>query len=230
MEMRQQPGLQTLLVSPRDFRRCLLAAFALLIPFLASLGVAQAAPPTSARKPAPASTTQSAPAMVPNQNQGTLLQAPKTNPIGLMTPALVGGDVEKMSHEQFRALPDTASIRYRGQGMSKGAFIQQRLREWNAAPVSIARKPMMDFQTLKTQFEQKQAAELQAQNARVQAVAERLTQRLKQAQSSPEYLALLKEAGDLQRRYASASPDEKSRLKVRALQIHEELARLERVE
>jgi len=202
---------------------------------LCAASSAQTATPSSTRKAAPtsappSSAPQSAPGMLSNQNNGTLLQAPKTSPRGLMTPALGGADVEKMSHDQFRELPDAAAIRYRGQSMSKGTFIQQRVREQNAGPSSMARKPMMDFQTLKTQFEQKQSADLKAQNARVQAVAERLTQRLKQVQTSPEYLALLKEAGDLQRRYAAAPPDEKSRLKMRALQIHEELARGERVE
>lgn len=202
---------------------------------LCAASAAQTAPPSSTRKAAPTSAPpssgpQSTPGMLSNQNNGTLLQGAKTDPKGVMTPALGGADIERMSHEQFRALADSAAIRYRGQSMSKASFIQQRLREWTAGPSSLARKPMMDFQTLKTQFEQKQSADLKAHNARVQAVAERLTQRLKQVQTSPEYLALLKEAGDLQRRYAAAPPDERSRLKVRALQIHEELARRERVE
>lgn len=231
MEMRRQNERHNLFAVRvrRLFGACGLALS------LCAASAAQTAPPSSTRKAAPtsappASAPQAAPGMLSHQNNGTLLQAPKTNPGGLMTPALGGGDIEKMSHEQFRALADTTVIRYRGQSMSKASFIQQRLREWNAGPSSLARKPLMDFQTLKTQFEQKQAADLKAQNARVQAVAERLNLRLKQAQSSPEYLALLKEARDLQRRYAAAPPEERSRLKLRALQIHEELAKKERVQ
>jgi len=158
-----------------------------------------------------------------------LLQSPKAGDLPASSPT-TASDVEHMSHEQFRALPDTAIVRYRGQSMSKAAFIQQRLKEWRATGSLPAGRQVSSFERLRTEFEQKQASDLQAQNARVQAVIDRINRELQQLHSSPRYMALLKEAGEISRRYASADPSEKPALKSRALQIHQELTRLERIE
>ncbi|MBZ5721052.1 MAG: hypothetical protein LAO03_11790 [Acidobacteriia bacterium] len=181
-------------------------------------------------------TTSPAPAkpasgMLSGQSTGTLLQSPKANPGTPLSPSLLANaDVEHMSHAQFRALADAAVVRYRGQSMSKAAFIQQRLKEWGARPGLAGHKPSLSFEEVKTQFQKKQASTLEAENARVQAVIDRFNQKLRQVQGSSQYSALLAEARALQQRYKSASPAEQSRLKTRALEIHQELARLERAE
>ena len=114
--------------------------------------------------------------------------------------------------------------------MSKAAFIQQRFREWGSPSSPEARKPALSFEAIKAQFQQKQSSDLQAQNARVQAVINRLNLKVKEVQSSPEYIALIKEASLIQQSYAHASGEEQSRLKSRALEIDQRLARLDRID
>jgi hypothetical protein len=138
---------------------------------------AQTATPTKAVNLAPTpAQSKPEPKMRSGQSGGTLLQAPKSTSQGtLMTvPQRSGSDVERMSHDQFRALSDTAIVRYRGVSMSKAAFIQQRFREWGSPSSPEARKPALSFEAIKAQFQQKQSSDLQAQNARVQAVINRL--------------------------------------------------------
>jgi uncharacterized iron-regulated protein len=80
---------------------------------------------------------------------------------------------------------------------------------------------------VKSQFRQKQAAELAAKNARVQAVIDGLNARTKQLESSAAYLALEKEASDLQRRFAHSNAAQQAQLKQRALEIHNQLLDME---
>lgn len=192
---------------------------------IGSMAGAQTSPSTT-QQMAP---QQSNPGMLSGQSNGTLLGPQKTNAGTVMAPAMTGGvlDVERMTHEQFRALADTAIVRYRGQNMTKGAYIQQRLNVRGGVGTNTAKKPPMSFEQARLQFQQKQKAELDAQNARVQAVMDRMTASDRQVQSSPRYVSLSKEASEIQRKYASAPPDERSRLKARALRVHEELKKLE---
>ena len=168
--------------------------------------------------------------MLSGSGNGTLLGPQKTNAGAMKAPAaMVGGvlDVERMTHEQFRALPDTGTLQYRGQSMTKAAFIQQKMNAGSRGTTASPGKPMMSFDQARAEFQQKEKAELETANARVQAVMDRMTSAQRQVESSPRYVALAKEATELQRRYASAGGEEKARLKERALRIHEELKKLE---
>jgi hypothetical protein len=80
---------------------------------------------------------------------------------------------------------------------------------------------------MKAQFRQKQAGQLAAENARVQAVMDNLNRQIKQLEGSPAYSVLVKEAYELQQRYPTASLAEQPRLKQRALEVHDQLLKME---
>jgi hypothetical protein len=146
----------------------------------------------------------------------------------LAKPSLPGNnDVEQMTQAQFRGLPDTAMLRYKGQSLTKANFMQQRLKEFRMQANGIQPKAGLTFEMLKTQFQQKQAADLASKNARAEAVMDALNNRTKQIESSASYSALAKEARDLQRRYSSSNSTQKAPLKQRALEIHNQLLEME---
>ena len=178
---------------------------------------------TTAIPPPPTATT---PGTQPgNANRG-MLGASESGGM-LAKPSLLGNDVEHMTQAQFRALPDTAMLRYRGQSLTKANFMQQRLKEFQMQARGIQPKAGVSFEMLKAQFEQKQAAELARKNAQEQAVFDALNNRTKQIESSASYLALAKEAAELQRRYSSSNSTQKAQLKQRALEIHNQLLEME---
>jgi hypothetical protein len=80
---------------------------------------------------------------------------------------------------------------------------------------------------MKMRFEQNQAADLAARNARTKAAADGCERRLKQLSSSPGYSALTKEADDIVHRYPSASSAEKAKLKRRAAEVHTQMLKME---
>jgi uncharacterized iron-regulated protein len=80
---------------------------------------------------------------------------------------------------------------------------------------------------IKTHFQQQQAADLAAKNARVQAVMDAFNARTKQTESSAAYLSLEKEASDLQRRFAHSNAAQQAQLKQRALEIRNQLLDME---
>lgn len=185
--------------------------------------VAQNKKTTAIPPPPPTATT---PGTQPgNANRG-MLGASESGGM-LAKPSLLGNDVEHMTQAQFRALPDTAMLRYRGQSLTKATFMQQRLKEFQIQARGIQPKAGVSFEILKAQFEQKQAAELARKNAQAQAVIDALNNRTKQIASSASYLALAKEAAELQRRYSSSNSTQKAQLKQRALEIHNQLLEME---
>lgn len=155
--------------------------------------------------------------------------APKSSgPSGASAVSLTGGaDVDQMTSQQFKALPSTGMLRYKGQSMTKAAFTEQRKKEFFAQRKSTQTKATTNFEAARTQFEQKQAASLAAKNARVKAVADRYDLRLKQLSASPAYSALVKEADGIVQRYPSASSAEKAKLKQRAAEIRTQLLKME---
>lgn len=181
--------------------------------------------PTTAMKPAsPQAKPGVAPAIsIPPQPP----IAPATKPTAATGAAanLAGADVDQMTSQQFRALPPTGMVRYKGKSMTKSSFIDQRNKEFLAQHKQTKATP--NFEAAKTQFEQKQAADLAAKNARVKAVAEKYSLRMKQLAATPPYTALNKEADEIVQRYPSASASEKATLKRRAAEIHNRLQRME---
>ncbi len=180
------------------------------------------------RRPAPVPMPNSAttPAQQPTKSNRGMLGAPQPN-VMLGRPGLLGGDVEQMSPAQFRALPDTAMLRYKGQSLTKANFIQQRLKQFQIQARSDPPKARQNFEMVKAQFEQKQASDLASRNARAQAVMDTLNSKVQQLESSASYSTLSKEALDLQRRYSTSSSAQQAQLKQRALEIHNQLLTLE---
>ena len=172
--------------------------------------------PSSAQRQAPP------PPMQPSQNGGML--QPR-QPTSVSRPALLGNDIEHMTDAQFRALPPAAQVRYKGQSLTKSSYIEQRLREVQAQGTTTQAR--VSFEMVKSQFRQKQAAELAEKNARVQAVIDGLNTRTKQLESSAAYLALENEASDIQRRFAHSNAAQQAQLKQRALEIHNQLLDME---
>ena len=149
-------------------------------------------------------------------------------PNGVLRPGLPGNDIEQMTPAQFRALPDSAMLRYKGQGLTKSAFVAQRLKELQLHAKSASPKGVLSFEALQTRFQQKQAAALAEKNARVEAVIQAANNRAKQVESSPAFSALAKESSEIQRRYSGANAAQQLQLKQRALEIHNQLLKMER--
>ena len=181
-------------------------------------------PSVSQNSPSGPGLLKASPLQGTNPNGGMLH---RTQPNTGMVPGPSGNDVEQMTSEQFRALPDSAMLRYKGQSLTKSAFIEQRLREFQVRPKSTPPKSSISFEMLKAQFQQKQAAVLAEKNARVEAIVAEANSRTQQVQSSPAFLALVRESAEIQRRYADANPAQQARLKQRALEIHNQLLKIE---
>jgi hypothetical protein len=200
------------------------AKLAIVLVVWCAAAVAQNKKTTAIPPPMPPTATAPGTQTV-NANRG-MLGASQSGGM-LAKPSLLDNDIEHMTHAQFRALPDTAMLRYRGQSLTKASFMQQRLKEFQTQARGMPSKAGVSFEMLKAQFQQKQAAELARKNAQEQAVIEALNNRTKQIESSASYLALAKEDAELQRRYSSSNSTEKAQLKQRALEIHNQLLEME---
>ena len=199
------------------------AKLAILLVAWCAAAVAQNKKTTAIPPPMPPTATT--PGTQPgNANRG-MLGASESGGM-LAKPSLPGNDIEHMTQAQFRALPDTAMLRYRGQSLTKANFMQQRLKELMQAR-GVQPKAGVSFEIRKAQFQQKQDAELARKNGQAQAVIDALNNRTKQIESSASYLALAKEAAELQRRYSNSNLTQKAQLKQRALEIHNQLVEME---
>jgi hypothetical protein len=137
-----------------------------------------------------------------------------------------GIDVDQMTSQQFRALPSTGMVRYKGKSIAKASFIDQRKKEY----LSHQQKKVGEAANLdaeKAQLESRQASELTTRNARVRSVAEKYDLKIKHLAASPAYAALAREADGIVQQYPSASASEKARLKRRAAEIHSQMQKME---
>lgn len=166
------------------------------------------------------------PAAVPGQVNPNAPMIP-SSPSSLMRPAGSVSDVERMSAMQFRLLQPTAMVSYRGQNMTKSSFMTKRIEEYQAQAKPAQGSLSVKFDPAKLKFDQKQAADLDARNARVQAIMDSFNRRMQRLQSSPKYAAMVKEAGDLKQRYSSASPAEQTKMKQRAMELQRDASRME---
>jgi hypothetical protein len=180
---------------------------------------------TVSQNTVPNSGQRNSPPLLGTNPNGGMLQ--KVQPSTGLRPAVSGNDVEQMTSAQFRALPDSSMLLYKGQSLTKSAFIQQRLREFQLRAQSTPPKTSISFEMLKAQFRQKEAAALAQKNARVEAIMAEVNSRTQQVQSSPAFLALAKESAEIQRRYSDANPAQQAQLKQRALEIHNQLLKIE---
>ncbi len=167
----------------------------------------------------------------PNDNRRMVaLPAPNADP---RSPGMVSADVEHMTVLQFHALADTSLVRYRGQSLTKSSFMQQRLKEFELQDRTRPVKPgqsfamLPSFAMLKERFEQRQSSQLAEKNAQAQAVMDRLQNRIMQIEASASYLALARESADLNRRYVRSPATEQRQLRQRALDIHNQILRME---
>jgi hypothetical protein len=200
------------------------AKLAILLVAWCAAAVAQNKKTTAIPPPMPPTATT--PGTQPgNANRG-MLGASESGGM-LAKPSLPGNDIEHMTQAQFRALPDTAMLRYRGQSLTKANFMQQRLKEFQMQARGVQPKAGVSFEIRKAQFQQKQDAELARKNGQAQAVIDALNNRTKQIESSASYLALAKEVAELQRRYSSSNSTQKAHLKQRALEINNQLVEME---
>lgn len=165
-------------------------------------------------------------ATVTAQTQRSAPATPSSRP-DAGNPTRTAIDIERITEQQFKALPSTAIVRYEGQTMTKAAFVEHRNRESFERQKALEDKAKAAFETKKREFEQRQNAELAAKNARVQAAAENYERRLQQLYASPAHTALIQEAEGIIGRYPSASPAEQAKMKQRAQEIHAQLSKME---
>ena len=93
-----------------------------------------------------------------------------------------GNDIEHMTQVQFRALPDTAMLRYRGQSLTKANFMQQRLKELmqRQGGQCAAKGVAVSFEIAQSPISSKSRyAELARKNGQAQAVIDALNNRTK---------------------------------------------------
>jgi hypothetical protein len=191
----------------------------------------QAPKKKSASPPPPA---LMAPAAAPGQVNPNAPMIP-SSPSTLMRPGgsvngvgtAAGADVERMSAMQFHLLQPTAMVSYRGQSMTKSSFMARRIEEYQAQAKPVQGSLSGNFDPAKVKFEQQQAADLNARNARVQAIMDSFNQKMQRLQSSLAYVAMSKEAGELKQRYSTAPPSEQVKMKQRALELQREASRME---
>jgi hypothetical protein len=175
------------------------------------------------RSNAPSSAQRQPPPPVQQTSPSGMLQP--RQPTSVLRPALLENDVEHMTDAQFRALPTAAAVRYKGQTLTKSSYMELRLRDFQAQTRTA--QPKASFEMIKARFQQQQAADLAAKNARAQTVMDAFDAGTKQIESSAAYAALEKEASDLQRRFAHSNAAQQAQLKQRALEIHNQLLDME---
>lgn len=129
---------------------------------------------------------------------------------------------DQLTRQQFKRLPDSAVIEFKGQRMTKA---QIRARAAQKAQEAMAKTQVAARQRL-VQFEQVQAR-LHAENAKVQAELARL----RQAHATPQARqveAIEQEAAQLWQRSQRASPAERAQIEQRAAQLLQQLQQLGR--
>ena len=159
-----------------------------------------------------------------------VLEAP-----AVLAPALVPGQavlkLEQLTKEQFVALPDSQVIEVQGQRTTKREFLAAMEQERNAALAKLkaaAGQAQATFEAARSQFLQRQQAELDAQNAKVRAeFASRRTQRGGPARSAA-HQAIHKEASQLLERAKTAPPAEQEQIEQRAGELLKQLQQVPR--
>lgn len=170
---------------------------------------------------------QTAQSQLPKQPGRPPQPAPRPNsaPISL----------DGISPAQFRLLPPSARVIYKGIVMTKSDFIARRAKEWGASARAATSMPAnitqpLDLQSEKSKFVQEQKSELAAKNASLQAEFEKSQQDARRLMQLPQYAALAKEAANLRDRFNKATADEKAKIKQRAAEVYSQLVRMEKTQ
>jgi hypothetical protein len=158
-------------------------------------------------------------------------RAPQSVPLSRSPQAnLAPVPLEKLTREQFHAMPPGALVIYKGRTMSKVDYMSLKMQEWAADKASPGfNTPGQSGPNLaKNESSQNAAADLAARNAQLQLEFEKTRQDAQRLAASPQYAVLAKEALDLRDRYKSASPEEKAKIKQRAAEVYSQLVQMEK--
>jgi hypothetical protein len=137
-------------------------------------------------------------------------------------PQTVSGD--RLTKQQFEALPDSALIDFKGRRMTKASIRarEAQSRETAEKAEALARQSRMEFQQQLIQFEQQRKTKLEIDKAKAMGEFVRRSQA-----HSPQLKAIEVEAAQLQERSKRASPAEKARIEQRANQLLQQVQGLE---
>lgn len=138
------------------------------------------------------------------------------------TPQVVSG--ERLTKQQFEALPDNALIEFKGQRATKASIRAREAQNRATAERmnALARQTRAEFEQRRIQFGQQRKAKLEADRAKAMAEFARLNQA-----NSRQIKAIEVEAAQLQERSKRASTAEKARIEERAYQLLQQLRGLE---
>jgi hypothetical protein len=137
-------------------------------------------------------------------------------------PQTVSG--ERLTKQQFEALPDSTLIDFKGRRMTKAGIRarEAQSRETAEKAEALARQSRMEFQQQLIQFEQQRKTKLEIDKAKAMGEFARRSEA-----HSPQLKAIEVEAVQLQERSKRASPAEKARIEQRASQLLQQVQELE---
>jgi hypothetical protein len=137
--------------------------------------------------------------------------------------------IEQMTKDQFKALPDSAIIEFKGKQMTKGQFISemnQKSREMaEKAKAEIKSKGMAEFEARRAKLLQQEKQRIAANNAKARAEFERLKQQASSAKAK-QFAAIRQEAIQLNNKSKNANPAEQAQIEKRAGELIQELKQL----
>lgn len=140
-----------------------------------------------------------------------------------LRPALMKAQpIERMTKEQFDALPETAAIEVKGKALTKGEYIggiARREKQWHARADLLAKSAgerLLEAQRARLLEERR--ARIAKNNAKMRAEFERLKGRGASGKAQ-RIDAIRVEARKLQVRWRAADPAERERLEKRAAEL-----------
>lgn len=137
--------------------------------------------------------------------------------------------IEQMTKDQFKALPDSAVIEFKGKQMTKGQFISemnQKSREMaEKAKAEMKSKRMAEFEARRAKFLQQEKQRITANNAKVRGEFERLKQQASSAKAK-QFTAIRQEAIQLNNKSKNANPAEQAQIEKRAEELLRQLKQL----
>lgn len=139
------------------------------------------------------------------------------------SPQVVSGD--RLTRQQFDALPDSALIEFKGRRTTKASIRAREAQSRDAARKvqALAQQSRAEFQQRLVQFEQERKAKHETDKAKATGEFARLSRA-----NSQQLKAIEAEAAQLQERSKRASPAEKGQIEQRAEQLLQQLQSLER--
>ena len=138
--------------------------------------------------------------------------------------------LEKITREQFHAMPPGGLVIYKGRTLSKTDYMSLKMQELAAdrASPGFSTPAQSGPNLAKNESSQNAATDLAARNAQRQLEFEKMRQDAQRLAASPQYAILAKEALDLRDRYKSVSPEEKAKIKQRATEVYSQLVQMEK--